>query len=113
MSKYIGIIFPDEAKANEGSRQGDSIADWRRSSQGLAALRDCDRCHVCLGFLLAVRATLVTSLRPHRIGGRRSDFFTAGKLALGNLGLFQQHRSKREAAFFGLISFRRLRTKTG
>src|SRR5713226_4448221 len=26
------------------------------------------------------------------IGGRRSDFFTAGKLAPGNLGLFQQHR---------------------
>jgi hypothetical protein len=27
------------------------------------------------------------------IGGRRSDFFTAGKLAPGSLGLFQQHRS--------------------
>ena len=26
------------------------------------------------------------------IGGRRSDFFTAGKLALGNLGLLQQYR---------------------
>jgi hypothetical protein len=26
------------------------------------------------------------------IGGRRSDFFTAGKLAPGSLGLFQQHR---------------------
>src|SRR6202048_2459573 len=26
------------------------------------------------------------------IGGRRSDFFTARKLAPGNLGLFQQHR---------------------
>src|ERR1700730_16128401 len=26
-------------------------------------------------------------------GGRRSEFFTAEKLAAGNLGLFQQHRS--------------------
>ena len=26
------------------------------------------------------------------IGGRRSDFFTAGKLAPGNLGLLQQYR---------------------
>jgi hypothetical protein len=28
------------------------------------------------------------------IGGRRSDFFTAGKLAPGNLGLLQQYRHK-------------------
>jgi hypothetical protein len=28
------------------------------------------------------------------IGGRRSDFFTSGKLALGNLGLLQQYRHK-------------------
>ena len=27
-----------------------------------------------------------------RISGRRSDFFTAGKLAPGNLGLLQQYR---------------------
>jgi hypothetical protein len=26
------------------------------------------------------------------IGGRRSDFFTAGKLAPGNFGLLQQYR---------------------
>jgi hypothetical protein len=26
------------------------------------------------------------------IGGRRSDFFTTGKLAPGNLGLLQQYR---------------------
>jgi hypothetical protein len=28
------------------------------------------------------------------IGGRRSDFFTTGKLAPGNLGLLQQYRHK-------------------
>jgi hypothetical protein len=28
------------------------------------------------------------------IGGRRSDFFTAGKLAPGNFGLLQQYRHK-------------------
>src|SRR5262245_35934685 len=28
------------------------------------------------------------------IGGRRSDFFTAGKLAPGNLGFLQQYRPK-------------------
>src|SRR5215471_699432 len=28
------------------------------------------------------------------IGGRRSDFFTAGKLAPGNFGFLQQYRSK-------------------
>jgi hypothetical protein len=43
-------------------------------------------------------------IEAHRFGGRRSEFFTSGKLALSNLGLFQQHRSKREAAFFGLMS---------
>jgi hypothetical protein len=30
------------------------------------------------------------------IGGRRSDFFTAEKLARGNLGLLQQYRQERE-----------------
>jgi hypothetical protein len=30
------------------------------------------------------------------IGGRRLDFFTAGKLAPGNFGLLQQYRSKAE-----------------
>ena len=30
------------------------------------------------------------------IGGRRSDFFTARKLAPGNLGLLQQYRHERE-----------------
>jgi hypothetical protein len=30
------------------------------------------------------------------IGGRRSDFFTAGKLAPGHLGLLQQYRHERE-----------------
>ena len=30
------------------------------------------------------------------IGGRRSDFFTAGKLAPGNLGLLQQYRHECE-----------------
>src|SRR5262245_2536417 len=32
------------------------------------------------------------------IGGRRSDFFTAGKLALGNFGLLQQYRHIRDIA---------------
>jgi hypothetical protein len=31
-------------------------------------------------------------IEAHRFGGRRSDFFTSGKLASGNLRLFQQHR---------------------
>jgi hypothetical protein len=30
------------------------------------------------------------------IGGRRSDFFTARKLAPGNLGLLQQYRHSRD-----------------
>jgi hypothetical protein len=30
------------------------------------------------------------------IGGRRSDFFAAGKLAPGNLGLLQQYRHNPE-----------------
>jgi hypothetical protein len=30
------------------------------------------------------------------IGGRRSDFFTAEKMASGNLGLLQQYRHERE-----------------
>jgi hypothetical protein len=30
------------------------------------------------------------------IGGRRSDFFTARKLAPGNLGLLQQYRHERD-----------------
>jgi len=32
------------------------------------------------------------------IGGRRSDFFTAGKLAPGNFGLLQQYRHIRDIA---------------
>jgi hypothetical protein len=36
---------------------------------------------------------LGNGLRPHRFGGRRSVFLKARKLAPGNLGLFQQHRS--------------------
>jgi hypothetical protein len=35
------------------------------------------------------------------IGGRRSDFFTARKLAPGNLGLLQQYRHKRDPRFIG------------
>jgi hypothetical protein len=30
------------------------------------------------------------------IGGRRSDFFTAGKLTPGNFGLLQQYRHERD-----------------
>jgi hypothetical protein len=33
-------------------------------------------------------------------GGRRSDFFTAEKLAAGNLGLLQQYRHEREMPMF-------------
>jgi hypothetical protein len=40
------------------------------------------------------------------IGGRRSDFFTAGKLAPGNLGLLQQYRHEAaEAKTPNLVSF--------
>jgi hypothetical protein len=35
---------------------------------------------------------LGNAIEGPRISGRRSDFFTAGKLALGNLGLLQQYR---------------------
>jgi hypothetical protein len=42
------------------------------------------------------------------IGGRRSDFFTARKLAPGNLGLLQQYRHYPEA-FEGANEFRSLR----
>jgi hypothetical protein len=38
------------------------------------------------------------------IRGRRSDFFTAGKLALGNLGLLQQHRHIAAEGLRGLMS---------
>jgi hypothetical protein len=31
-------------------------------------------------------------IEAHRFGSRRSDFFASGKLAPGNLRLFQQHR---------------------
>src|SRR6516164_6487919 len=34
---------------------------------------------------------LGTAIEGTRISGRRSDFFTAGKLAPGTLGLFQQY----------------------
>jgi hypothetical protein len=60
-------------------------------------------------FLLAVQATSVNMwgtssseeklagdpgnvIEATSIGGRRSDFFTAGKLAPGNFGLLQQYR---------------------
>src|SRR6516225_149778 len=35
---------------------------------------------------------LGNAIEGTRISGRRSDFFTAGKLAPGNLGLLQQYR---------------------
>src|SRR5262245_48908862 len=44
------------------------------------------------------------------IGGRRSDFFTAGKLAAGNFGLLQQYlplaavSNRREAAPYSITS---------
>src|SRR6516162_8217469 len=37
---------------------------------------------------------LGNAIEGTRISGRRSDFFTAGKLAPGNLGLLQQYRHK-------------------
>jgi hypothetical protein len=37
---------------------------------------------------------LVNVIEATSIGGRRSDFFTARKLAPGNLGLLQQYRHK-------------------
>jgi len=40
------------------------------------------------------------------IGGRRSDFFTAGKLAPGSLGLFQQHRLEGDIAASQQAQFR-------
>ena len=43
------------------------------------------------------------------IDGRRSDCLAAGKLAPGNLGLLQQHRSKRESAPFGLMAVNAIR----
>jgi hypothetical protein len=36
----------------------------------------------------------------HRFDGRRSDYFSAGKSAPGNLRLFQQHRPKAEVVQF-------------
>ena len=38
------------------------------------------------------------------IGGRQSDFFTAGKLAPGNLGLLQQYRHKAASKQCGRMS---------
>src|SRR5262249_37658670 len=55
-------------------------------------------------FLCSIVGVRITSSRPvssgdpgdvieaTSIGGRRSDFFTAGKLAPGNFGLLQQYR---------------------
>jgi hypothetical protein len=40
------------------------------------------------------------------IGGRQSDFFTAGKLAPGNLGLLQQYRHLASFAAVHKISTR-------
>jgi hypothetical protein len=34
------------------------------------------------------------------IGGRRSDFFTAGKLAPGNFGLLQQYRTQPDVGVY-------------
>jgi len=39
---------------------------------------------------------LGTAIEGTRISGRRSDFFTAGKLTPGNLGLLQQYRHNPE-----------------
>jgi hypothetical protein len=36
------------------------------------------------------------------IGGRRSDFFTAGKLVPGNLGLLQQYRHEAGQGLYGV-----------
>jgi hypothetical protein len=40
---------------------------------------------------------LGNAIEGTRISGRRSDFFTTGKLAPGNLGLLQQYRHTRAA----------------
>jgi hypothetical protein len=39
---------------------------------------------------------LVNAIEGTRISGCRLDFFTAGKLAPGNLGLLQQYRHERD-----------------
>jgi hypothetical protein len=51
---------------------------------------------------------LGNAIEGTRIGDRRSDFFTAGKLAPGNLGLLQQYRHYAEmpegANYFRLLA---------
>jgi hypothetical protein len=47
---------------------------------------------------------LGTAIDGTRITGRRSDFFTAGKMAPANLGLLQQYRHYSVMSIYGVMS---------
>src|SRR6516225_8750570 len=70
-------LFAQAIKNFPGFRRDFRVKMWRTSSPDDKLADD-----------------LGSAIEGKRISGRRSDFFTAGKLAPGNLGLLQQYRLK-------------------